>query len=75
MISHERRQEVIDYVIQKYGEDRVAQIITFEQWPPEQPFVMWKGFESPLRRSRQVAKMIPMEIGMTIDKALKEIQS
>ena len=34
---YERRQEVIDYVIRKYGEDRVAQIITLEPWQPELP--------------------------------------
>ena len=32
---YERREEVIDYVVEKYGEDRVAQIITLEQWQQE----------------------------------------
>jgi len=38
----ERRQEVIDYVVEKYGKDRVAQIITLEPWLQERLYGMWE---------------------------------
>ena len=37
----ERRQEVIDYVGRKYGNDKVVQIVTFGTWQPRVSSVMW----------------------------------
>ena len=69
---YERRQEVIDYVIRKYGEDRVAQIITFGTMAARAAI---RDVGRALNRSYgevdRIAKMIPMEIGMTIEKALE----
>ena len=38
---YERRQEVIDYVNEKYGRDHVAQIVTFGTMPPALRCAMW----------------------------------
>lgn len=39
----ERRGEVIEYVMRKYGSDHVAQIVTFAPWPPGALSGMWAG--------------------------------
>ncbi|MDD3465249.1 MAG: DNA polymerase III subunit alpha [Candidatus Cloacimonetes bacterium] len=68
---YERRQEVIDYVIQKYGEDRVAQIITFGTMAARAAIRdVGRALNHPYGEVDRIAKMIPMEIGMTIEKAL-----
>ncbi|MGI6527710.1 MAG: DNA polymerase III subunit alpha [Caldicoprobacterales bacterium] len=70
---YERRQEVIDYVIRKYGEDRVAQIITFGTMAARAAIRdVGRALNRPYREVDRIAKMIPMEIGMTIDKALEK---
>lgn len=69
---YERRQEVIDYVIRKYGEDRVAQIITFGTMAARAAIRdVGRGLNRPYGEVDRIAKMIPMEIGMTIEKALE----
>ncbi len=68
---YERRGEVIDYVIEKYGKDCVTQIITFGT-------LLAKGvirdvgrvMDLPYSFCDTIAKMIPNELGITIDKAL-----
>ncbi len=67
----ERRQEVIDYVRRKYGEDRVVQIVTFGTMAA-------RGVIRDVGRVMDLpyaggydAKMIPQELNITIDKALK----
>ncbi|NLN48891.1 MAG: DNA polymerase III subunit alpha, partial [Clostridiales bacterium] len=68
---YERRQEVIDYVIGKYGKDRVAQIITFGTMAARAAIRdVGRALNIPYGEVDIVAKNIPMEIGMTIDKAL-----
>ncbi len=68
---YERRQEVIDYVVGKYGKDRVAQIITFGTMAARAAIRdVGRALNFPYAQVDQIAKMIPMEIGMTIDKAL-----
>jgi len=68
----ERRQEVIDYVTRKYGSDRVAQIITFGTMAARAAIRdVGRALDLPYARVDTVAKMIPTEIGITIDKALK----
>ena len=69
---YERRGEVIDYVIDKYGEDRVAQIITFGTMAARAAIRdVGRALNMPYGRVDTIAKQIPMEIGMTIDRALQ----
>jgi DNA polymerase-3 subunit alpha len=68
----ERRQEVIDYVIRKYGEDRVAQIITFGTMAARAVIRdVGRALNMPYGDVDKIAKMIPHELGMSIDKALE----
>ena len=68
---YERRQEVIDYVIEMYGKDRVAQIITFGTMAARAAIRdVGRALNMPYAQVDSVAKKIPMELGMTIDKAL-----
>ncbi len=68
---YERRQEVIDYVVSKYGKDNVAQIVTFGS-------LLARGVVRDVGRvldmsyaaADRIAKMIPNELGMTLKKAL-----
>lgn len=69
---YERRGEVIDYVIRKYGEDRVAQIITFGTMAARAAIRdVGRALNTPYGKVDSIAKQIPMEIGMTIEKALQ----
>ncbi|MCT4597432.1 MAG: DNA polymerase III subunit alpha [Vallitalea sp.] len=69
---YERRQEVIDYVVEKYGEDKVAQIITFGTMAARAVIRdVGRAIDLPYAQVDKVAKMIPQEIGITISKALK----
>ena len=70
-----RRQEVIDYVVQKYGSDHVAQIITFGTMAARARSA-GRGAGPGARGTQNVdtvAKLIPNELGMTIDKALSAV--
>ncbi len=68
----ERRQEVIDYVTEKYGKDKVVQIVTFGTMAAKAVIRdVGRALDLPYAQVDQVAKMIPTEIGITIDKALK----
>ncbi len=70
---YERRQEVIDYVIDKYGADKVAQIITFGTMAARASIRdVGRALSLPYAEVDKIAKMIPYEIGMTIDKALEQ---
>lgn len=67
----ERRQEVIDYVVQKYGKDRVVQIVTFGTMAAKAVIRdVGRALDMPYSQVDVVAKMIPTELGITIDKAL-----
>ena len=69
---YERRSEVIDYVINKYGEDKVAQIITFGTMAARAVIRdVGRALDIPYAEVDQTAKMIPYQLGMTIDKALE----
>ncbi len=69
----ERRQEVIDYVIEKYGKDRVAQIVTFGTMAAKAVIRdVGRVMDLPYAFVDAIAKMIPAELNITIDKALKE---
>ena len=68
----ERRQEVIDYVVRKYGKDRVVQIVTFGTMAARGVLRdVGRALDMPYAQVDAVAKMIPTELGITIDKALK----
>lgn len=67
----DRRSEVIDYVIRKYGADHVAQIIAFGTMAARGSIRdVGRALAVPYGVVDQVAKLVPMEIGMTIEKAL-----
>ncbi len=69
---YERRQEVIDYVYHKYGKDKVVQIITFGTMAARMAVRdVGRVLAIPYAQVDRVAKMIPMELGITIEKALK----
>ncbi|HEX3029339.1 MAG TPA: DNA polymerase III subunit alpha [Clostridia bacterium] len=69
---YERRQEVIDYVVRKYGEDRVAQIVTFGTMAARAAIRdVGRALDIPYGDVDAVAKMIPFQIGMNIGKALE----
>lgn len=68
----ERRQEVIDYVTEKYGEDRVVQIVTFGTMAARMVIRdVGRVLDMPYAFVDSVAKAVPMELGITISKALK----
>ena len=68
-----RRQEVIDYVIEKYGEDHVAQIVTFGTLAARAAVRdVGRVLGLPYPAVDAVAKLIPAELKITIDKALKQ---
>ena len=70
---YERRQEVIDYVVEKYGKDRVVQIVTFGTLAPRNCIRdVGRALDLPYATVDTVAKMIPNEIGITIEKALHD---
>ena len=70
---YERRQEVIDYVVGKYGEDKVAQIITFGTMAARAAIRdVGRALDMPYNDVDKVAKMIPQELKITIDKALEK---
>ena len=68
----ERRQEVIDYVIRKYGKEKVVQIVTFGTLAARGVIRdVGRVMDIPYAIVDNVAKMIPQELNITIDKALK----
>ncbi len=70
---YERRQEVIDYVVDKYGKDCVVQIVTFGTMAARAVIKdVGRVLDLPYAMVDNIAKMVPREIGITIDKALKE---
>ncbi len=69
---YERRQEVIDYVVQKYGKDNVSQIITFGTMAARACIRdVGRAMSYPYAEVDRIAKMIPTMLNITIDKALE----
>ena len=69
---YERRGEVIDYVIEKYGKDRVSQIITFGTMKAKAAVRdVGRVLQMSYAQTDAIAKMIPFELHMTIDRALE----
>ena len=71
---YERRQEVIDYVARKYGHDHVSQIITFGTMAARMVIRdVGKALDTlPSTEIDKLAKMVPMELNITIKKALEQ---
>ncbi len=70
---YERRQEVIDYVVRKYGKDRVVQIVTFGTLAARGVIRdVGRVLDMPYAQVDSIAKMIPAELNITIDLALKK---
>ncbi len=68
---YERRQEVIDYVTDKYGKDKVVQIVTFGTMAARGVIRdVGRALDLPYSQVDKVAKMIPTDLGITIEKAL-----
>ena len=68
---YERRQEVIDYVVRKYGKDQVVQIVTFGTLAAKGVVRdVGRVLDLPYSLCDTIAKMIPGDLGMTLDKAL-----
>ena len=68
---YERRQEVIDYVVRKYGKDQVVQIVTFGTLAAKGVVRdVGRVLDLPYAMCDSIAKMIPNDLGMTLDKAL-----
>ncbi len=69
---YERRDEVIDYVIEKYGVNHVAQIVTFGTMAARGAIRdVGRVFDMPYALVDKIAKQIPMQLGITIDGALE----
>ena len=67
-----RRQEVIDYVRRKYGDDKVIQIITFGTMAAKGVIRdVGRALDLPYARCDALAKMVPNELNITLDKALE----
>jgi DNA polymerase-3 subunit alpha len=67
----ERRQEVIDYVVRKYGKNRVVQIVTFGTLAARGVIRdVGRVLDLPYAQVDTIAKMVPQELNITIDKAL-----
>ena len=70
-ICMDRRGEVIDYTVQKYGKEKVAQIITFGTMKAKMAIKdVGRMLSMPLSKVNAVAKLIPEELGITLSKAL-----
>ena len=68
----ERRQEVINYVVEKYGKDQVVQIVTFGTMAARGVIKdVGRVMDVPYVQCDTIAKMIPQELNITIDKAMK----
>lgn len=69
-----RRQEVIDYVVKKYGADHVAQIVTFGTMAARAAVRdVGRAMDIPYANCDRIAKLIPQELKITIDQSLKKV--
>ncbi|MCR5775496.1 MAG: DNA polymerase III subunit alpha, partial [Lachnospiraceae bacterium] len=71
--AYEGRQQVIDYVVKKYGRSKCVQIITFGTLQAKGVIRdVCRVMDLPYSRGDQLARMIPAELGMTLTRALDE---
>ncbi len=67
------RQKVIDYVVQKYGKDKVAQVITFGSMAAKSSIKdVARALELPLADANVLAKLVPTRAGVTLQNAFEE---
>ncbi len=70
---YERRQEVIDYVIRRYGQDRVAQIVTFGTMAAKAAVRdVARVLDMPYSTGDTLSKLIPQSLHITLEKALEQ---
>ena len=68
----EKRDRVIDYIISKYGADRVAQIITFGTMAARAAIRdVGRALDVPYGQVDRIAKMVPAELGVSLERALE----
>lgn len=68
---YEKRQDVIDYVVEKYGKEKVVQIVTFGTMAAKMVIRdVGRALDLPYAYVDNIAKMIPTELGITIQKAM-----
>lgn len=71
---YQRRDEVIDYVVEKYGKDKVAQITTFGTMAARAAIRdVGRALNYPLAQVDKIAKLVPAELDITLDKALTTV--
>ncbi len=71
-ICMDRRQEVIDYVVDKYGKDKVAQIITFGTMKAKMAIRdVGRVLNVPLSKVNEIAALVPEDPNMTLEKAFQ----
>ena len=69
----DRRDEVINYVVEKYGDDHVAQIITFGTMKAKAAIRdVGRVLDMPYADVDRIAKLVPDDLKMTLDKALEQ---
>ena len=69
-----RRGEVIEYVTRKYGREQVAQIITFNTMAAKAAIKdCGRALDMPYGDVDRIAKLVPMTVGMTLDRALEDV--
>lgn len=72
-ICMDRRGEVINYVLHKYGKDNIAQIITFGTMKAKMTIKdVGRAFDVPLSKVNQIAKLVPEDLNITLEKALEK---
>ena len=70
----ERRQEVIDYVVRKYGTQQVVQIVTFGTLAARGVIRdVGRVMDMPYAAVDKIAKLIPTELNITLEKALRDV--
>lgn len=71
-ICMDRRDELIEYTVQKYGKDKVAQIITFGTMKAKMGIRdVGRILSIPLSKVNEIAKLVPEDLGITLTKALE----
>lgn len=74
-ICMERRGDVINYTLQKYGKDNVAQIITFGTMKAKMAIKdVGRVLSVPLTKVNEIAKLVPEDLNITLEKALEKDQ-
>lgn len=72
-ICMDRRGEVIHYVLEKYGKDNIAQIITFGTMKARMTIKdVGRALDVPLSKVNQIAKLVPEDLNITLEKALEK---